>query len=184
MNQPSNKFYPRSLSSLSKNTPGLQADAFRVRDAGFFSHQNLLRGLKTLTILLFLVISCRLWDALAFEVNLAAIQSIESSGCKNPCIGDSGKALGVFQLHQAVVTDYNRIHNTSYLHQDALDSTISLKIANWYLTSEIPRLLRHFKQPINLETVLTAYNMGVGNVIKGKRATNYISKYRRLTNEP
>lgn len=115
-----------------------------------------------------------------YGIDLSAIAQIESSG--NPkAIGDGGKALGKFQLHKAVVDEYNRFHNASYLHKNALDAHISEQIASWYLHKRIPQLLRHFKQPITLENVLTAYNMGIGNVIKGKRATRYINRYRRLT---
>lgn len=113
-------------------------------------------------------------------ISLHAIGLIESSG-NSKAVGDGGKALGKFQLHQSVVDEYNRFHNTSYLHKNALDAHISEQIASWYLHKRIPQLLRHFKQPITLENILTAYNMGIGNVIKGKRATNYITKYRRLT---
>lgn len=165
MKNSSNTSYPLSLCALSKT---LQAVRPLVSDLG--------KRVSFLILFIFNLIPSSFAD-----INLQAIAQIESGGCKNPCIGDGGKALGLYQLHYGVIKDYNQAHNTRYLHQDALDSTISQKIASWYLHKRIPQLLRHFKQPINLETTLTAYNMGVGNVIKGKRATKYINRYKELT---
>lgn len=111
-------------------------------------------------------------------VSLQAISFIESSHNAS-AIGDGGKALGLYQLHSGVIKDFNRKHKTRYTHQDALDKTISERITNWYLHSELPRLLRHFKKEVSLENVLSAWNMGIGKVVKGKKAVRYIEKYRR-----
>lgn len=185
MKTSSNKFYPRSLSALSKNTPSRQADAFRVRGAGFFSSLNLLSGVKTLTMILlpFIIYALSAPSSLyASEISLPAIAQIESGGCKNPCIGDNGLALGTYQLHQGVVVDYNRHHNTRYLHQDALDSKIAHKIGHWYLNTKIPAYLKYYRLADTLENRLTAWNAGIGNVKKGFIATSYIQKYKGLTN--
>lgn len=120
-------------------------------------------------------------ECLGQDVSLPIIAQIESSG-RADAIGDGGKALGLYQLHSACITDFNKRHKTAYSHKDALNPDIASKIANWYANYEVPRLLRHFKQSDTLENRLTAYNMGVGAVIKGKRAISYINKYRRLSN--
>jgi hypothetical protein len=114
-----------------------------------------------------------------FLIDLSAIKTIESSGRVN-AIGDGGKALGEFQLHKAVIDDYNRAFKTSYSHSEALNPKTAHKIAHWYFHNRIPSLLKHYKRPLTLENVLTSYNMGIGAVLKGKTAKNYIQKYRRL----
>jgi hypothetical protein len=113
------------------------------------------------------------------SISLESISSIESSN--NPrAIGDHGKALGLFQLHNCVISDYNTEHHSNYAHSDALEPHHAKKIADWYLHEEIPRLLRYYDLNANLDNVLTAWNMGIGKVKQGKKARNYIKKYKQL----
>lgn len=139
--------------------------------------------MRTALIIAVFCVICPLQGAFGAEtgivIDMGKIAFIESSGCKN-MIGDNGKALGCYQLHAGVVTDYNKAHKTAYKHKDVMKPDIGLQIASWYMGVEIPRLLKHYKQPITLETKLSAWNMGVGNVVKGKRASKYIEKYSRI----
>jgi len=112
-------------------------------------------------------------------VNLDVIARIESS--LNPkAIGDKGKAFGLYQLHHAAIIDYNRAHKTSYPHSIALNPEIYFVIASWYINSEIPRLLKHYKLKDTLSNRLTAWNMGIRAVIRGKTAHNYVKKYASM----
>lgn len=133
------------------------------------------------TLLLFFVI-CPLQGAFGAEtdntVDMRKIAYIESSGCKN-MIGDKGKALGCYQLHKGVVIEYNQYKLASYKHKDVMRPDIGLLIANWYMNKRIPAMLRHYKQPDTLENRLTAYNMGIKAVVKGKMASAYINKYNK-----
>lgn len=112
-------------------------------------------------------------------VDMSKIAYIESSGCKN-MVGDGGLALGCYQLHAGVVAEYNQYRKASLKHSDVMNRETGLIVANWYMNKRIPSLLRHYKQPDTTENRLTAYNMGIGAVIKGKRANNYIKKYRGI----
>ena len=112
-------------------------------------------------------------------VDMDIISMIESSGCKN-LVGDGGKALGCHQLHAGVVTDFNRAHGMNWHHKEMMIESVSNTVSYWYMNKRIPQMLKHYKQPDTLENRLTAYNMGIGNVVKGKRATAYINKYKKL----
>lgn len=115
-------------------------------------------------------------SSMVIDLNMIAI--IESSG--NPlAIGDNGKAIGLYQLHAPVVKDYNLKHGTAYSHKQMHNAVVSSQVANWYLNVEIPRLLKHYKKAVTTENVLTAYNMGIGNVLKGRKAVKYIAKYNK-----
>jgi len=121
--------------------------------------------------------------AQAEPINLKAIAQIESSG--NPlAVGDRGKALGLYQLHKCVIDDYNARHNTRFSHKTALDSVISGRIANWYLNSEIPRLLRHYGLKDTTENRLMAWNRGIGAMRSKKPVPEvtkkYFKKYKEL----
>lgn len=126
-----------------------------------------------------LVLGCSTKAHASEDVYLSYIRRIESSDCRN-MIGDGGKAIGCYQLHAGVVLDYNKANGTKYTHAQMLDPNISMNVANWYLNKRIPQMLRHYKKPDTLENRLTAYNMGIGSVVKGKVATKYINKYRGM----
>lgn len=113
------------------------------------------------------------------SVNLEAIRFIESSGRAN-AIGDGGKALGLFQLHAGAVCDASRFLGKKYSHKEALEPSTALILADAYLNKVIPRYLKHYGLKDTLENRLTAYNMGIGAVIKGKIATSYIKKYKQF----
>lgn len=117
------------------------------------------------------------------DINLDIIAQIESSNCKYT-VGDNGRALGCYQLHAPVILDYNRAHGTKYLHSIAHDKKIASTIANWYLNTEIPRLLRHYHIKDTTNARLVAYNAGINAAIHNrtpKTTLAYIAKYNRLT---
>lgn len=118
----------------------------------------------------------------SISVDMRKIAYIESSGCKN-LVGDNGKALGCYQLHSGVVAEYNQYRKASLKHSDVMNRETGLIVASWYMNKRIPAMLRHYKQPDTLENRLTAYNMGIGAVIKGKRASKYIDKYNKQSVE-
>ena len=115
----------------------------------------------------------------AEEVDMRIIAQIESSG-NAKSIGDNGQALGLYQLHKGVIMDYNRITRSDVKFGDRSDPAISKRVAVWYMETEIPRLLRYYGLKTDLNAKLTAWNMGVGAVKQGKRATGYINKYNRI----
>ncbi|MBX4189749.1 transglycosylase SLT domain-containing protein [Candidatus Parcubacteria bacterium] len=114
-------------------------------------------------------------------ISLPVIASLESSN-RPRVIGDGGRALGLFQLHSGVVSDFNSAHKTSYQHQDALNREIAQKIAHWYLETRIPQILKSKKLPVSTENVLTCWNAGCGRVKNPPLLTQeYIKKYKKLT---
>jgi hypothetical protein len=46
--------------------------------------------------------------------------SIVESGLDPHAVGDDGRALGMMQIHQCVVTDVNEHMGLTYVHEDAL----------------------------------------------------------------
>lgn len=123
----------------------------------------------------------------ANEINISAICMIES-GCKD-VVGDNGLAIGPYQIHKGVVTDFNKWNGTSYLHSDMHDFQVSSRVADWYLNTEIPRLLKHYEINDNEQVRIIAYNAGIGTLRKIQAGTKttpditrrYINKYRELT---
>ena len=78
--------------------------------------------MKKLLILLLFIIN----DIYAYDV-YDAIKEVESRGdCKS--IGDNGKAVGAYQIHEIYVKDANRISGKSYTLEDRYDEKKSLEI--------------------------------------------------------
>ena len=128
-----------------------------------------------------IIMVCIAQTAQASMVDLKALAMVESSG--NPAaVGDKGRALGLFQAHAGCVSDVNRALGTKYSHRDVLDPEVAVVVASAYLEGVIPGYLKHYGIKDTLENRLTAYNMGIGAVVKGKKATKYISAYRRYAN--
>jgi hypothetical protein len=63
---------------------------------------------------------------------ITALGNVESSNNPN-AIGDGGRAWGLLQIHKIVVDDVNRIHNTTFIHEDALDPNKAKTICALYL---------------------------------------------------
>ena len=78
--------------------------------------------MKKLLILLLFIIN----DIYAYDV-YDAIKEVESGGdCK--AIGDNGKAVGAYQIHEIYVKDANRISGKSYTLEDRYDEKKSLEM--------------------------------------------------------
>lgn len=118
--------------------------------------------------------------AQSVSIDLSAIQKIESSGGVN-LVGDGGKALGAYQIHSALVKDYNRFHpKKKFTHSEMLDTHKAQIVAEWAFDIYFPKILKHIKKPVTQENLLTCWNAGCGNVGKNY-ARNYIKKYKRET---
>lgn len=134
-------------------------------------------------IIALVIVICPLQGAFGAEldnsVDMGKIAFIESSGCKN-MVGDNGKALGCYQLHEGVVIDYNKAHKTAFKHKDVMNKAIGLRVADWYMNQKVPAMLKHYGKPDTVENRITAYNMGIGAVVKGKSAVKYIKKYNNI----
>ena len=74
-------------------------------------------------------------NVMAVEVSsslLGAIEQVESRG-NTTAIGDSGKAYGVYQIHESYVQDVNRISGKNFTHADAFDKDKAKEMVEIYL---------------------------------------------------
>lgn len=116
------------------------------------------------------------------QINLAHIAQIESSN-RTWIINKKEGAYGAFQIRKAVLSDYNKKHQTHYRLEDMLDIHIASEVAYWHLHSRIPQLLRYIKRPVTKEMILRVWNSGIGTVAEDRlpRITaDYIRKYHEL----
>jgi soluble lytic murein transglycosylase-like protein len=102
------------------------------------------------------------------EALIAALILVESAG--NPAaVGDGGRALGILQIHAAVVQDVNRRYGTAYRHQDALDPDRAREICSLYIDMHAPPGASH-------ETMARIWNGGP----RGHRRSATLPYWRKV----
>ena len=79
----------------------------------------------------------------------------------------SDDAIGLMQIRQGALTDYNNAHGTSSDMDDLIYPAINLKVGSWYLG----RLIK--KHGINAGVEM--YNVGESGYLSGKRSTKYLA---------
>ena len=61
-----------------------------------------------------------------------ALVRTESRGNAS-AVGDNGKALGILQIHEVMVKDFNRITGNNYRHEDMFDEVKAREVARGVL---------------------------------------------------
>ena len=72
----------------------------------------------------------------------------------------SANAIGVMQVREPVLNDFNKRFGTSFVMENLKNDKINEQIGNWYWNDEIPRLLEHYDVPATSINKLLAYNAG------------------------
>jgi soluble lytic murein transglycosylase-like protein len=113
-------------------------------------------------------------------INIDKIIKIESSG-RHDAISKKG-AVGLMQITQICLKDYNNNHKEGFLFEDMLIPENNIKVGTWYFNERIPELLKAFSIPDCDLTRLICYNAGV---LKAQamietlpfETENYLKKY-------
>ena len=132
--------------------------------------------LPALLAIMFLVI-CGIRSCHAREISTKIIAQMESQG--DP-FARNGHHYGLCQLIRGVLKDYNRTHRTGWHTVDLYNGVLNLRIAEWYLNQEIPRLLKHYDMADTLINRLTAWRLGIKSVLSNTQAKIYTKNYLKL----
>lgn len=116
------------------------------------------------------------------KINLEAIAAIESNGDPKAFNEKTG-SVGKFQIRQICLDDYNAIQGMNLTMEDMKNPFKSERVASWYLTERLPKLLEHYGVPVTTLTVCLAYNWGPSNVSKWYKAADK-QELQRLSNVP
>jgi hypothetical protein len=121
--------------------------------------------------------------ARAGTIDLDVIGQIESGG--RSVVGDNGASLGVYQIQEPVVREYNQFNKTEYSHADMMDERVGRIVADWYINKRIPQMIRHYGKPDTVRNRIIAYNAGIKYVKDGlnppKITERYIRRYENAT---
>lgn len=119
--------------------------------------------------------------AYATTIDMVKIAKIESS--YNPkAFNASSGAVGLCQITKPVLIEYNQRFKTKWTMKDLYNGDLNMLMADWYMNSRIPAMLKHYKIKDTIKNRLVAYNAGIGNVVKGRvprETQNYILKYTK-----
>jgi hypothetical protein len=95
------------------------------------------------------------------------IRTVEANG--DPTAVSSKGARGLSQIMPEALHDYNVNHpNNQYSWDDMFDATKNLQVGKWYLTKQIPLMLKNRGLAVTTDNVLWAYNAGINRVAKGE----------------
>jgi len=121
-------------------------------------------------------------EAAKLEIDLDIIATIESSN--NPMAYNiDSEATGMFQITPICLRDFNQCNKSELRIHDMYSPANAWHVADWYLHTRIPQLLKHYKKELTLENVLIAYNAGISRVGSEKipnETKEYIRKYKSL----
>lgn len=112
------------------------------------------------------------------HIDLAIIAKIESGGHPEAYNSHSG-AVGLYQITPICLKDYNKYHEP-FMLANMYDRSMASTVADWYLNTRIPCLLRSMAIKDTIKNRLFAYNAGIGKVKRGimpKETRDYIKKY-------
>ena len=143
----------------------------------FGTYCLLLQSLGYRLLLAWCIVGAVTGVAWAEKVDTAVIAKMESSG---NVFARNGEHYGLCQISKGVLHDYNKTKRTRWGTVDLYNGIINLRIAEWYLNEEIPRLLKHYKMKDSLENRLTAWRLGIRSVLSNGQATKYVKKYNEI----
>lgn len=112
-------------------------------------------------------------------VDLWIIAKIESN-FNNLAYNKASGALGMFQIVDVCLKDYNACHKAKISKNDLKNALMSKRVANWYLNKRIPQLIKQKGARDTIKNRLIAYNAGHCYVNKKhipKETRLYIKKY-------
>jgi len=151
-----------------------------------------MRQSGALILIILSVASCDPAPALASDmIDLSIIAKIESSN--NPlAYNQRTQATGLYQITPVCLADFRQnckwgfadYQLANFTMENMFDSYLNFLVAKWYLNERIPQMLKYYNLPDTLENRLTAYNAGIGRVVKGimpRETKNYILKYKQLS---
>ena len=90
-----------------------------------------------------------------------ALVAVESRG-NAAAVGDSGKALGILQIHATMVADANRIAGTRFTHREMLDPTKARAVASIVLDHYSRQILRTTGRNASNRELAFIWNGGAG----------------------
>ena len=121
------------------------------------------------------------------KIDLLRIAQIESSN--DPlAFNKKERAFGLYQIRNPLLADWNASHPKEMYYEGQLfNPDVNRKLAEWYLTDRIPKMLRFYGKHVTTENILIAYNAGIAYVVYEKElpkiTKRYLEKYFNGRNE-
>lgn len=121
-------------------------------------------------------------QAEAGMIEMERIAMIESSG--NPLAHNKKEdGRGLFQINPVCLKEWNNFHPSEiYSAEDLWNPQVNRRIAEWYMNTRIPQMIKHFQKIDSIENRIIAWNAGIKYVKTGAEipagTRRYLEKYR------
>jgi hypothetical protein len=93
---------------------------------------------------------------------IEALVRTESNG-NAAAIGDRGKALGILQIHEVMVKDFNRITGKNYKHEDMFDEVKARYVARGVLNFYSKHIEKTMNRKATEKELAFIWNGGAGS---------------------
>lgn len=88
------------------------------------------------------------------------IGAIESAN-NNLLIGDNGKALGSYQIHNIAVLDVNRLYGTAFTHSQMLNDSLARSFGELYLNKGCELYFNKYGKLPDMKVLVNYWNFGI-----------------------
>lgn len=134
--------------------------------------------MKLLWFIPLFLMSCQPGQA---AINLDRIAAIESSNDPN-AIGDAGRSVGLYQISQGLVNDFNNAHKTDFSLEEMRSPDEAEKVAVWAFSKRFPAILKGMDKRVTTERLIVCWNAGCSALDYRRipRTTRkYLIKYKK-----
>lgn len=115
------------------------------------------------------------WVAILYVISM-----VESGANPNVKNGDSGLAVGMYQIHKGYVADVNRVYKTNYTHDDMRDVSKAEDVVIKYLTYWGKRYEINTGKQATAETYFRLHNGGCHFYKKSHLTDRYWEKCKNI----
>ena len=112
-------------------------------------------------------------------LDIAEVLTEVESNNNTEAVGDSGKALGILQIHQACVTDVNKWYGTEYTHEDTKNRAIARDIFVKYLSLGIKLYEEKCGHKPTESQIVRMWNGGIYRGHEYPSTLKYLNKYKK-----
>lgn len=115
------------------------------------------------------------------SIDLDRISAIESSN--NPdAIGDYGRSVGLYQISQGLLDDFNKRHKTDFYHVEMRSPDLAERVASWAFQTYFPATLKAMGKSVTTERLIVCWNAGCSALDRKKipvTTRKYLKRYRQ-----
>lgn len=113
-------------------------------------------------------------------LEIADVLKVVETNNNPDAIGDSGKAFGVLQIHEACVLDVNKYYGTSYTHEDTKLTRVADDVFIKYISLGIKLYKKRCGNLPSDREIVRMWNGGIYRGYEYPSTRKYLKKYLKV----